>query len=473
MKENESFEILIGREHLTVSGATLEKYNRPGPRYTSYPTAPEWTDDRDGARWREALKRPRAATDLAPMSLYFHIPFCQSLCLYCGCNVFISKNHDVSRPYLDHLKREITWVSEELDRARRVEQLHWGGGTPTYLSPAEIEDLYGHISERFTFAPDAEISVEIDPRATSVEQLQVMRRLGFNRVSLGIQDFDPVVQKTIRRVQPFEMTKDLFDYCRELGFESINVDLIYGLPHQTVESFRDSIAKIIFLNPDRIALFSYAHVPWMKKQQGSFARFLPESAEKFRILVRAIEEFTDGGYRYIGLDHFARPDDEICRAQDERTLHRNFQGYTTKAGCDLFGMGVSAISATRDAYAQNWRELPSYYEAIDGARWPVMRGVQLTEEDRLRRSVINRILCHCLVEKDEIESEFGIGFDEHFANELDRLLDLERDGLVSLFDDRIEVRALGRIFIRNIAMQFDAYLNRPEVEHKQVFSKTL
>jgi oxygen-independent coproporphyrinogen-3 oxidase len=276
-------------------------------------------------------------------------------------------------------------------------------------------------------------------------------------------------------VQSFEDTKDLFDDCRALGFESINVDLIYGLPHQSVASFGETVDKIIALAPDRIAVFSYAHVPWMKKQQGSFARFLPGGAEKFRILSRAIEMLTAAGYRYIGLDHFARPEDEICRAQDERTLHRNFQGYTTKAGCDLYGMGVSAISGLEDVYAQNWRELGCYYEAIAAGRWPTMRGARVSREDKLRRAVINRILCHTVLLKSEIEREFSIGFDRHFAPELERLRELERDGLVRLDGDRIEVAPLGRIFIRNVAMVFDAYL-KPEVAQagqKKAFSSTL
>jgi oxygen-independent coproporphyrinogen-3 oxidase len=468
MIANSSVDLIIDGRHLTVSDELLEKYNQPGPRYTSYPTAPEW-DEGFGepdllAVFREADSRR------APLSLYFHLPFCQSLCLYCGCNVVISKNHEVSISYLDHLKREIDWVSREVSSSRSTEQLHWGGGTPTFLSPAQIEDLFAYIRARFSFSSDAEISVEIDPRVTAEDHLIALRRTGFNRVSLGIQDFDPLVQKTVHRIQPFDDTRSLFDQCRALGFESINVDLIYGLPHQTSESFSETVDKIIAINPDRIALFSYAHVPWMKKQQGSFARFLPEGMEKFRIFTSAIDRFTCAGYRYIGLDHFARPDDEICRAQEERTLHRNFQGYTTKAGCDLYGMGVSSISGLEDAYAQNQRDLAGYYRAIEEGRSPVMRGLRVSREDKLRRSVINRILCHCSVVKREVERDFDICFDDYFASELDRLTELEADGLVRLSSDRIEVAPLGRIFIRNIAMVFDAYLS---ADRQRVFSKTL
>ena len=473
MTTRETLDFDLNGERLAVSPTTLEKYNQPGPRYTSYPTAPEWDDGFGPVDFQAALADANRKPTPAPLSLYFHIPFCESLCLYCGCNVVINKNHEVAHPYLDALKREATWMSEAVLPSRLVEQLHWGGGTPTYLTPAQIEDLFGHIRNRFTFSDTAEISVEVDPRVTTPEHALAMRRVGFNRVSMGIQDFDPLVQKTIHRVQPYEETRGLFDYCREIGYESINIDLIYGLPHQTADSFTDTIEKIVSMQPDRIAVFSYAHVPWMKKQQGSFARHLPDTNEKFRTFTRAIERFTEAGYRYIGLDHFAKPDDEISHAQDARTLHRNFQGYTTKAGCDLYAMGVSSISGLEDVYAQNYRDLPSYYEAVQAGRFPVMRGIKVSAEDKLRRAVINRILCHCVLLKSEIEQEFGVDFDRHFAPEMSRLRELERDGLVAIQDDRIEVAPLGRIFIRNVAMAFDAYLDIPEKARKQVFSKTL
>jgi oxygen-independent coproporphyrinogen-3 oxidase len=473
MNASEMLEVTIDNSQVSVSPELLDKYNRPGPRYTSYPTAPEWDDSFGPLQLREAFREANLKSHPAPLSLYFHIPFCESLCLYCGCNVVINKRHEVASPYIDHLKTETEWVSAQVDRSRIVEQLHWGGGTPTYLSPAQIEHLFGYIQDRFAFSATAEISIEIDPRATTEEHCRALRRVGFNRISMGIQDFDPLVQKTINRVQPYEETRRLFDYCRELGFESINIDLIYGLPHQTAESFSDTVDKIITMNPDRIAVFSYAHVPWMKKQQGSFARFLPQGFEKFRIFTDAIRKLTGGGYRYIGLDHFARPEDEISCAQDDRTLHRNFQGYTTKAGCDLYAMGVSSISGLEDAYAQNWRDLQHYYKAIDAGKWPTMRGMRVSEEDKLRRSVINRILCHTVLVKPEIEKEFGIDFDIHFAAELSQLRELERDGLVRLDAERIEVAPLGRIFIRNIAMAFDAYLNKPELARTKMFSQTL
>lgn len=470
MSDQASFEVIIQGDRVAVSPLLLEKYNRPGPRYTSYPTAPEWDDGFGETELRQAFAE--AEERKAPLSLYIHLPFCRSLCLFCGCNVVISKDHGVAVPYVERVKREIGRTAGEISRGRAVHQMHWGGGTPTYLSSEQLEELFDSIRNLFSFAPDAEIGVEIDPRATTHEQCSALRRMGFNRLSMGIQDFNPLVQKTVHRIQPYETTKELFDDCRDLGFDSINIDLIYGLPHQTVDSFCETVDKILEINPDRIALFSYAHVPWMKKQQGSFAPHLPREAEKFRIFAAAILRFTEAGYRYIGLDHFARPDDELCRAQDDRTLHRNFQGYTTKAGCDLYGMGVSSISGIADSYSQNWREIPLYYQAIDSDRWPIMRGIRLTEDDKIRRSIISRILCHCVVIKPEVEAELGICFDEFFRDELDRLRDLERDGLVRLSQDRIEVAALGRIFARNVAMVFDAYL-RTAGEKAKLFSRTL
>jgi oxygen-independent coproporphyrinogen-3 oxidase len=334
-----------------------------------------------------------------------------------------------------------------------------------------MEELFHWFRDRFTLAPDAEVGIEIDPRTTSEAHITALARVGFNRVSMGIQDFNPVVQKTIHRIQPYEMTKGVFDMCRAQGFESINVDLIYGLPHQTPESFVDSVEKVIELNPDRVAMFSYAHVPWLKKQQGSFARHIPQGMDKFRIFRAGIERFTRAGYVYIGMDHFARPDDELCAAQRQRTLHRNFQGYTTKAGADLLGVGVSSISGMGRIYAQNFRVLQDYYVALEQNRLPTMRGIRLTDDDVVRRAVISRILCHCVLHKGEIEREFHVCFDEHFAGELARLEPLVEDGLVVLSPESISVTSLGRIFIRNVGMVFDTYLRTPK--EKPVFSKTL
>jgi oxygen-independent coproporphyrinogen III oxidase len=456
---------------LNVTQEILDRYNVAGPRYTSYPTAPEWADSFGVPDFEQALKQSNEARPTRPLSIYMHLPFCDRLCLFCGCNVVINRNHDVLVPYLRNLEWEIDQLSRRLDPARPVVQFHWGGGSPTYLNASQMEELFRFAKERFAFADDAEIGVEIDPRTTNESQLSTLRRLGFNRISMGIQDFNPEVQKIIRRIQPYEMTKSIFDTCRSLAFESINIDLIYGLPLQTPESFLDSVEKVIGLSPDRIAMFSYAHVPWLKKQQGSFARFVPQGMDKFNIFRAGIDRFTQAGYVYIGMDHFARPNDELCLAQNSRTLHRNFQGYTTKAGADLIGLGVSSISGLDRIYAQNFRDLKEYYAATEGNRLPVMRGIQLSDDDVLRRAVISRLLCHCVLHKKEIESEFHIKFDEYFADELVRLQPLQNDGLVTMSAETISVTQLGRIFIRNAGMVFDKYLQKPN--SKPVFSKTL
>jgi oxygen-independent coproporphyrinogen-3 oxidase len=454
-----------------ISDAFLDKYNRPGPRYTSYPTAPVWKDDFGPEDFEKYCTR--SEEQATPVSLYMHLPFCESLCLFCACTVSIQKDKRVAIPYLDTLKREIDHMARYVSKKRSVIQFHWGGGTPTYLSPPQMEDLFGHTRERFSFAPDAEIGIEIDPRVTSREHLETLRRLGFNRLSMGIQDFEPKVQETIRRIQPYEMTRELIRASRALGFESLNVDLIYGLPYQTAASFRATIDRTLTLAPDRVAMFSYAHVPWLKKQQGSFADHLPEGMEKFRIFRAGLEQFLDAGYLYIGMDHFAKPGDELAAAQQNRTLHRNFQGYTTKAGADLYGMGVSAISSLGEAYAQNQREVPAYQAAIAERGIATMRGYRLSVDDRIRRALIGRLLCHTVIPKSEVEKEFSISFDDYFAPELQRLEGFRAEGLVALAPGEIRVTALGRIFIRNVAMTFDRYLHEQLMDQQPLFSKTL
>src|SRR5712671_2625052 len=459
------------RDELRVGEEFLARYNRPGPRYTSYPTAPVWND----SFGPDDLEHVHEEAELAqsPVSLYMHIPFCESLCLFCACNVIIQKDKRVAPPYLEVLKREMKRVSRSVSKARPVVQFHWGGGTPTYLTPEQIENLFGATREHFHFTADAEVGIEVDPRVTSREHLETLRRLGFNRLSMGIQDFHPEVQKAIHRIQPFELTRDLLSAARDLGFDSINVDLIYGLPYQTAETFAHTVDQIVGLAPDRIALFSYAHVPWLKKQQGSFAAHLPEGMQKFEIFRTGLLKFVEAGYLYIGMDHFAKPGDELAVSQQNRTLHRNFQGYTTKAGADLYGMGVTAISGFSDAYAQNFRELAAWEKAVAERGLATMRGYQLSDEDRLRRAVISRLLCHTVVIKDEISREFGIDFDEHFAEELRRLEPPRLDGLVLLDNGEIRATWLGRIFIRNLAMVFDPYLEKQQLIAKPLFSKTL
>ena len=459
------------RDELRVGEEFLAKYNRPGPRYTSYPTAPVWNDSFGPTDLEGVFEQAEGAK--TPVSLYMHIPFCESLCLFCACNVVIQKNKDVAPPYIDVLKRETERVSRSISKHRPVVQFHWGGGTPTYLSPDQIEDLFGFTREHFSFAPDSEIGIEVDPRVTSRAHLEMLRKLGFNRLSMGIQDFHPEVQKAIHRLQPFEMTRDLLSSARRLGFDSINVDLIYGLPYQTPESFAHTLDQIISLSPDRIALFSYAHVPWLKKQQGAFIGHLPEGMAKFEIFRTGLLKFVEAGYVYIGMDHFAKPGDELALSQQKRTLHRNFQGYTTKAGADLYGMGITAISGIQSAYAQNHRDIPSWQKAVEERGLATMRGYHLSEEDRLRRAVIGRLLCHTVVLKDEISREFGINFDEHFAEELRRFEPFREDGLVLHENGEIRATWLGRVFIRNLAMVFDPYLEKQQLAAKPLFSKTL
>jgi oxygen-independent coproporphyrinogen-3 oxidase len=469
--QNSGLNLELEREQFRISPEFLTLYNRPGPRYTSYPTAPVWREDFGPDDLERAYEKADASR--TPVSIYMHLPFCESLCLFCACNVVITKDHSVAGPYLATLKREIEHVSQRVSRSRGVAQFHWGGGTPTYLTPAQMEDLFGFTAERFSFAPDAEIGIEVDPRVTSAQHLETLSRLGFNRLSMGIQDFDPEVQRAVKRVQPLEMTSELIARARSLGFESINVDLIYGLPYQTADRFSRTVDQVLGLAPDRIALFSYAHVPWIRKQQGSLAASLPEGMEKFRIFSAAIEKFLRAGYQYIGMDHFAKPGDELSLAQRRRSLHRNFQGYTTKAGADLYGMGVSAISAVGATYAQNYRELPRYTEAVERRGVGTMRGYRLSEDDRLRRALITRLLCHAVICKAEISREFGIDFDDYFAPELARLHPFLKDGLIESGPDEIRVTFLGRIFIRNLAMIFDPYLEKQHLAEQPLFSKTL
>jgi len=458
-------------DELSVGEEFVERYNRPGPRYTSYPTAPVWTDAFGPAEYEAAMAE--ADRKQTPVSLYMHLPFCESLCLFCACNVIIRKDKSGTPPYLAILKKEIDHVSSRVSRSRPVTQFHWGGGTPTYLSPEQMEELFTYTRERFTFAPDAEIGIEIDPRVTTPAHMQVVRKMGFNRLSMGIQDFKEDVQKAVHRVQPYEMTRDIIALARELGFDSINVDLIYGLPYQTGESFAHTVEQIVGLSPDRIAMFSYAHVPWLKKQQGSFVAHLPEGMKKFAIFRSGLLKFIEAGYLYIGMDHFAKENDELAVSQRNRTLHRNFQGYTTKAGADLYGMGITAISGIQDAYAQNHREIPNWEKAVNDHGVATMRGYHLSKDDVIRREVISRLLCHTVIVKDEIEKQFAIDFDEYFAPELQRLKMPQEDGLVVINDKEIRTAWLGRIFIRNLAMVFDPYLEKQQLAARPLFSKTL
>ena len=459
------------KRELSVSEEFVNRYNRPGPRYTSYPTAPVWVDTFGPKNFEAAMEE--ADRKASPVSLYMHLPFCESLCLFCACNVIIQKDKSVAPPYLVTLKREIDRIARGVSKKRPIIQFHWGGGTPTYLSPEQIEDLFSYTQDRFTFSNDAEIGIEIDPRVTTRAHLEALRRMGFNRLSMGIQDFKEEVQKAIHRIQTYEATQELIAYARELRFDSINVDLIYGLPYQTGESFAHTIEQIVSLSPDRIAMFSYAHVPWLKKQQGSFVGHLPEGMKKFDIFRSGLLNFLEAGYQYIGMDHFSKENDELAVSQRNRTLHRNFQGYTTKAGADLYGMGITAISAVQDVYAQNFREMAPWEKAVQDGGLATMRGYQLSNDDLIRREVISRLLCHTVIIKDEISRQFGIDFDEYFAAELERLKTPQEDGVATISDKEIRSTWLGRIFIRNLAMIFDPYLEKQQLVARPLFSKTL
>lgn len=447
----------------------IKKYDRPGPRYTSYPPATEFHEGVKEEDYKAKLLESNQSK--RPLSLYLHIPFCESACWFCGCNVIISHRKDVARRYLDYVYREMDMLSRYIDTSRPVVQLHWGGGTPNFLSNQEIEELFGRIGDFFNIDKDAEISVEIDPRYLTEGQLETLRKVGFNRVSMGLQDLDPQVQSAINRVQPYELMQRVMKELRDLGFKSINIDLIYGLPYQTPEKFKKTIEQTIELEPDRVAVFNFAYVPWLKPLQRKIdPSTLPPPKDKLTILEMTIDLFQRAGYVFIGMDHFAKPEDELALAQKEGSLWRNFQGYTTKKGVDLIGIGATSIGMLHDAYFQNYKTIREYYLAIDGGKLPTMRGYILSQEDLLRREVIMDIMCNFYCSFEKIEKLFGINFEEHFERELEELADMQKDGLLRLKDRAIEVLPEGRLLVRNIAMVFDQYV-RQKKEPK--FSRTI
>lgn len=450
----------------------LKKYAKSGPRYTSYPTAPIFSNDFKSKEYGRIIRETNDSGNPPELSLYFHLPFCRSVCYFCGCNVIFTKKKELADKYINYLEKEIKMVAAMQKPGRKVLQLHWGGGTPTFLTTDQMRRVQRIVKEHFEFAPDIEAGVEIDPREASDEHISTLREIGFNRISMGIQDFDPKVQKAVHRIQTEELSRHVIDKCREENFDSINIDLIYGLPFQSVKSFEKTVDKIIEINPDRMAVFNFAYVPWLKSVQKMIREEdLPSGEEKFDILKMVIEKFSSAGYVYIGMDHFAKPDDELFVAQRNKTLYRNFQGYTTKAGCDLYGLGVTSISQVGNSYVQNEKELPDYYQAIEEGRLPTERGYELNEDDLLRRSVITKIMCDFELNFDDVEKEFNIEFRKHFALELAELQPMTEDDLLSISEDRLVVSDLGRILIRNIAMVFDIYLRKPEKEMR--FSKTV
>ncbi len=454
---------------LNVDLALVKKYNVPGPRYTSYPPANQFTSEFTWpALAEEILQNNRADRDL---SLYFHIPFCQSLCWYCGCTTVITTDSKVGAGYLEYLRKETQLMSLLLSPKRKAVQLHFGGGTPTFLAPDELRKLGALIHENFNIAPDAEAGVELDPRRLTRDHVHALREIGFNRASIGVQDHNPVVQKAVHRMQPFAQTKMAVDWIRAAGFTSLNLDLIYGLPHQTAASFEKTLDEALRLKPDRFAVFNYAHVPWVKPAQKALTETaLPAPEEKLQILKITIEKLTAAGFVYIGMDHFARADDELAIAQRQKTLQRNFQGYSTRDGVDIYGFGMSAISQTDGAYWQNRKELPLYYAALDAGQIPVAKAYFPTEEDKLRRQTIMRLMCDLSLDYRAMSARLGVEFAEHFSTELDSLADFVADGLVRLTETGLEITPAGRLFIRNIAMRFDAYQTR-QLERR--FSQTV
>ncbi|HRH81844.1 MAG TPA: oxygen-independent coproporphyrinogen III oxidase [Thiobacillaceae bacterium] len=450
--------------------ALLEKYSKPGPRYTSYPTAPYFHDGFGDKEWLEELtasQDPRRG-----LSLYFHIPFCDTLCYYCGCNMVATGDYSKAHGYLGYLDKEMARVAELTDKSRRVEQLHWGGGTPTYLKPDDIRQLMAMIRRHFPIAEGAEMGCETDPRELTRDHLVALRESGFNRLSIGVQDLDERVQKAVNRVQPEEMIGTVYDWARELGFQSINMDLIVGLPHQTLDTFSHTVDKALAWCPDRFAIFAYAHVPWMKKHQKLINEAdLPDFPTRLDLQQLIHEKLGDAGYVNIGMDHFARPDDEMVLAQKTKTLWRNFQGYTTHKDCDIYAFGASSISQTPNTYMQNEKNLKKYQERVAANGLAVERGLRLTRDDHIRRDAITRIMCDLDLSIPAFEKAWGIVFRDYFADALNDLLPLMDDDLVGMSRERIHVTDLGRLFLRNIAMCFDSYLRQASQDQPR-YSRT-
>jgi oxygen-independent coproporphyrinogen-3 oxidase len=443
--------------------ALLRRFDHPGPRYTSYPTADRFVEAFDAAAFAARLAKRGDSATPAPLSVYVHVPFCDKVCFYCACNKVVTRHHERAGEYLEALRIEADLVSNLLTGPRDLEQLHFGGGTPTFLSNDELRQVMAMLTERFPLSANVECSIEVDPRSTPPEKVTTLAALGFNRMSVGVQDFDLQVQKAVNRLQSFEMTKATIDTARAAGFKSVNLDLIYGLPKQTRESFARTLDRVLELSPERVALYHYAHLPErFKPQRRIVAEELPPSEEKTHIMLDAIARLSAAGYRYIGMDHFAKDSDELARAQALGRLHRNFQGYSTRPDCDLIGLGVSSISKVGPTYSQNVRELPEYYDRLRAGLLPTARGVLLDRDDLLRRAVIMALMCHFEVSKEGIEAAHLIKFDEYFRRELEDLRTFEEAGLVEITHDWISVLPKGKLLVRGIAMVFDRYLRQDQ-----------
>lgn len=458
---------------LSFNRALVEKYDRPGPRYTSYPTAPQFHEAFAVDDYRQAAQASNNVPAPKPLSVYIHIPFCQSLCYYCACNKIITQKTHRAVEYLDYLKREIALQAELFDSRRLLTQLHFGGGTPTYLTSDQLGEVMDALHDAFNMddSDNHEFSIEVDPRTISPERIHTLRKQGFNRLSFGVQDFDADVQTAVNRIQSEEQVRELVEAAREARFKSISVDLIYGLPLQTVASFDATLSKIIALRPDRIAAYSYAHLPERVRAQRLIRpEDMPPPERKLELLELTIQRLTAAGYVYIGMDHFALPEDELSLAQANGTLQRNFQGYSTHADCDLIGLGVSSIGKVGDSYSQSVKLLSQYYARLDEGILPVQRGYRLSDDDRLRRELIMELMCHGRIEFAKFEAGHGIVFREYFADALAQLDEFVADGLLELHDDALVLLPQGHLMMRNVAMAFDAYLG---TEQTVRFSRTV
>ncbi len=454
---------MVTEHSLQFDEAMLRKYDVSGPRYTSYPTAPQFTPAFDEAAYRAAARASNEPPIPKPLSIYAHIPFCRTVCFYCGCNKIITGNYARAEDYLTYLEREIRSQSALFDRDRTVEQLHLGGGTPTYLSDSDLERLMLALETSFRLerGRHREFSVEIDPRTVGPERIHTLARLGFNRISLGVQDFDPDVQRAVNRIQTVEQTAEVLAAARRHGFVSTNLDLIYGLPLQTLASFDRTLDTILELRPERLAVYNYAHLPQLFKVQRQIrAEDLPSAEQKLQLLELTIRRLSEAGYVYIGMDHFALPDDELALAQREGSLHRNFQGYSTRADCDLVGLGLTAIGKVGETYSQNQKDMAPYCTAVAEGHVPIARGIKLDRDDVIRREVINALMCQSEVRASDLRDRYGLEFSAYFARELATLVPMAEDGLVEIDDTGVRVLPRGRLLLRNVAMAFDGYLKQ-------------
>ena len=454
----------------------LRRYDTPGPRYTSYPTAPHFSNAFGEAQLRAAAQASNEEPIPRRLSLYVHVPFCFSPCFYCGCNRIITRDLGRAGPYLARLHREIALVAPLFDRDREVIQLHFGGGTPNFMDPAQLGEVVDVLQRQFHFSGsrDRDISIELDPRFVDRDGIAALAGIGFNRASLGVQDFDPAVQEAVNRIQSVEQTRAVVDACREAGMRSVNIDLIYGLPGQNQQGFGRTLDTVVDMRPDRLAVYSYAHMPHLFKPQKQINDALLIDAEtKLGLLRLAVEKLTAAGYQYIGMDHFALPDDDLAVAQARGGLHRNFMGYTTHADSDLVGLGVSAISHVGDTFSQNPRDLPGWEAAIDAGHLPVFRGMQMSDDDQLRADLIQQLMCQGEIPVDALQRRYDIDFQAYFAADIARLQPLAADGLVRIEPDRIHATSRGRMLLRNIAMCFDAYLQQPADVATPRFSRAI